>query len=85
MRFVLIGLVLGLFTEFVFRLIATANPKAFLSAVFLYPVILTLAYAAHKFIDRVISSQWRGDVLHYLASGFCGLGGQPEQTFGLRE
>ncbi len=74
LRFVAIGLVLGLFTEIVFRLIATVNPKAFLAAVFLYPVILTLAYAAHKLIGRVISPQWRGDVLHYLACGLCGLG-----------
>ena len=62
-----------MFTEVVFRLIATVNTKAFLSAVFLYPVILTLSYAAHKFVNRLIASQWRGDVLHYLASGLFGL------------
>lgn len=74
LRFVSVGLILGLFTEVVFRLIATVNPKAFIAAVFLYPVILTLAYAAHKIVDRLVASQWRGDVLHYLACGLCGLG-----------
>jgi len=71
LRFVAIGLVLGLFTEFMFRIIAADNHKAFISAVFLYPVILTLAYAAHKLLDRLISNQWKGDILHYLASGIC--------------
>lgn len=74
LRFLSIGLVLGLFTEFIFRIVATSNPKAFVSAVFFYPLILTFAFAAHKLVNRVVVSQWGGDITHYLLCGICGLG-----------
>ena len=74
LRFLVIGLVLGLFTEFQLKLIARVNTSAFISALFLYPVILTVSHAAHKFIDRRILSQWKGDILHYMAAGIGGLG-----------
>ncbi len=73
-RFLSIGLVLGLYTEFIFRVIATSNHKAFGFAVIFYPVILTLAYIANKVINSWSASQWSGDVAHYLVSGICGLG-----------
>ena len=74
LRFLIIGLVLGLYTEVQFKLIARVNVQAFLSALFLYPVILTVAYAAQKFIDRLGISPWKADVLYYMAAGIGGLG-----------
>ena len=70
----LIGLVLGLFTEVQLKLIARSHPSAFLSALFIYPVILTVSYGLHNFIDRQISSRWKGDILHYMIVGIGGLG-----------
>jgi hypothetical protein len=72
-RFLLTGLILGLFTEFEFKLVAGIKPHTFMIAVLCYPVIVSLAYAGSRFLDRVVSSTWKGDVLHYLASGLGGL------------
>ena len=73
LRFLVIGLVLGLYTEVQFKLIARVNVQAFLSALVLYPVILTVAYAAQKYIDRIRISSWKADVLCYMAAGIGGL------------
>ena len=73
LRFLLIGLVLGLFTEIELKLIAGIKPSAFIVAVFAYPVIVSLSYMASKFIDRFVSSTWRGDMLHYVVAGLGGL------------
>ena len=68
------GLVLGLYTEVQFKLLARINVQAFLSALVLYPVILTVAYVAQKYIDRLSLSPWKADVLCYMAAGIGGLG-----------
>jgi len=73
LRFLLIGLVLGLFTEIELKLIAGIKPSAFIVAVFVYPVIVSLSYLASTFIDRLVSSTWRGDILHYVGAGLGGL------------
>jgi len=73
LRFLLIGLVLGLFTEIELKLIAGIKPSAFIVAVFAYPVIVSLSYMASRFIDRLVSSTWRADVLHYVGAGLGGL------------
>lgn len=73
LRFLLIGLVLGLFTEIELKLIAGIKPSAFIVAVFVYPVLVSLSYMASKFIDRLVSSTWRGDLLHYGGAGLGGL------------
>ena len=73
LRFLLAGLTLGLFTEIEFKLVAGINPRSFIIAVFCYPVIVSLAYLGSRFLDRVVSSTWKGDVLHYIASGLGGL------------
>jgi len=72
-QFLLIGLVLGLFTEVQLKLVAGINPPAFIVAMVVYPVLLTLSYAVSRFIDRSISTTWKGDVLHYITVGFGGL------------
>lgn len=73
LRFVAIGLILGLFTEVQLKLVAGVNPPAFLGALFFYPIILTAAYGVHRLIERWFASTWNGDVVHYLASGIGGL------------
>lgn len=73
LQFVLIGLVLGLFTEVQLKLIAGINPPAFLVAVFVYPVLVTASFAFSRLLDRLISSTWRGDLLHYAGTGLGGL------------
>lgn len=73
-RFVLIGLVLGLYTEVQFKLIAGIMPSTFIVTVFVYPVIVTLSYVGRRLIDRLILSTWKGDILHYMAAGLGGLG-----------
>ena len=69
LRFVCIGLLLGLATEAEFKLVAGINPRAFIVTRFAYPVILTLSYLGHRVVNRCLRSVWRGDVLHYAASG----------------
>lgn len=73
LQFLLIGLVLGLFTEVQLKLVAGINPPAFIVALFAYPVIVTVSYAGSRLLDRFVSSTWRGDVLHYAVAGFGGL------------
>lgn len=72
-RFLAIGLVLGLFTEVQLKLIAGINPPAFIIAVIVYPLVLTLFYAISNWIDRRMSSVWKGDLLHYAVVGVFGL------------
>lgn len=72
-RFLAIGLVLGLFTEFVLKVMAGIKPSGFVIAVFAYPVLVSFAYAASQLVDRVVASRWRGDLLHYAGSGLGGL------------
>lgn len=62
-----------MFTEVQLKLIAGINPPAFVIAVFVYPVVLTLFYVISNWIDRRISSVWKGDMLHYSIVGFIGL------------
>ena len=72
-NFLLIGLILGLFTELQLKLVARINPPAFIIAIVGYPVLLTISYAVSRLIDRSISTTWKGDVLHYAIVGFGGL------------
>ena len=74
LRFLVIGLVLSLYTEIQFKLLARVNVQAFLSALLLYPAILAVAYAAHKYFDRLRVSPWKADILYYLAAGMGGMG-----------
>ncbi len=73
LQFLLVGLILGLFTEAELKLVAGIKPSGFIIAVFAYPVIMTLSYAGSRLLDRLVSSTWRADILHYLAAGFGGL------------
>ena len=73
LRFVLIGLVLGLNAEVQLKLIAGIKPSGFVVALFAYPVILSLSYFFSKAVDRLVSSAWKGDVCHYLVVGLFGL------------
>ena len=68
-----IGLILGLFTEAQLKLVAGINPSAFGIVLIAYPILITLSYTVSKFIDRRVSSTWKGDVLHYLFAGIGGL------------
>lgn len=72
LRFLFTGLVLGLYTEVLLKLIAGANPSAFAGALLGYPVILTLSFGAGRVIDRVIGSPRGADLIHY---ALCGIGG----------
>ncbi len=72
-RFLLAGLVLGLFTEAELKLVAGIKPAGFVVAVFAYPVLVSLAYAGSKWIDRVVASRWIGDLIHYVGSAVVGL------------
>ena len=72
-RFLWTGLILGLFTEAELKLIAGVKPSGFVIALFAYPVLISLAYAASRLVDRVVSSTWRADLLHYVGSGLGGL------------
>ncbi len=72
-RFLFIGLILGLHTEIQFKLIAGIKPAGFIIAVFAYPVIISLSYLASRWIDRLVESSWKGDLIHYFASGVFGL------------
>lgn len=72
-RFLLIGLVLGLFTEIQLKLIAGINPPAFIIALAAYPVFVSLSYAISNWIDRRAWTVWKGDMVHYAIVGFIGL------------
>jgi hypothetical protein len=72
-RFLAIGLVLGLYTEVLLKLVAGIKPAAFIVALFIYPVIVTLSFAASRIIDRSITALWKADLMHYLATGVGGL------------
>lgn len=73
LKFLLVGLVLGLLTEVQLKLIAGINPPAFIVAVFAYPVLVTLSYAGSRAINQLVSSTWTGDLLHYMIAGIGGL------------
>ena len=73
LRFLAVGLVLGLFTEAQLKLVAGINPPALLIALVVYPVLLSLSYALSVALDRLVSSTWRGDLLHYGPVGVFGL------------
>ena len=72
-RFLAVGLILGLFTEAELKLVAGINPPAFLIALAAYPLLLSLFYGLSRAIDRLVASRWRGDLLHYGLVGFFGL------------
>lgn len=72
LHFVGIGLALGLFTEFVLRLVAGVNPPAFGAALLFYPAILTAAYALHRLLSRGPPRRW-ADLAHYFGCGLAGL------------
>ena len=93
LHFLLIGLLLGLFTEVQLKLVAGINPPAFLIALAAYPVILSLFYVLSRLIDRWVATGWNGDLLHYALAGFGGLavewtllgnGGRPTISFAFR-
>ncbi len=73
LKFMGIGLVLGLFIEAELKLVAGIKPKGFIVALIAYPILLTLFYAMSRLIDRFISSTWRGDILQYLLVGLIGI------------
>jgi len=73
LRFLVVGLILGLFTEIELKLVAGIKPSAFVPALFLYPIIVSMAFVASRFIDRAVSSRWKGDLLHYIGAGIAGL------------
>ncbi len=72
-RFLAVGLTLGLFTEFVLKLVARAKPSGFVIVVIAYPIIVSFAYAASRLIDHIVASRWIGDMLHYAGSGIGGM------------
>lgn len=72
-RFLTAGLILGLFTEFLLRIVAGIKPEAFGLAVVFYPVFLTLAFFASRVLDRRIPDAWKADIAHYVLSGLGGL------------
>lgn len=73
LKFLRVGLLLSLFTEFELKIVAGLKPQAFIAAVIAYPVILSGVYWFSRSLDRWVSSLWKADVLHYLAGGFGGL------------
>ncbi len=73
LRFLGVGLILGLFTEFTLKIVAGIKPSTFIHAVFAYPWIVSMAYVASRLVDRVVDSRWRGDLLHYVGVGIGGL------------
>lgn len=73
LRFLLIGLVLGLLTEAELKLVAGIKPASFPITMAAYPVIITLFYGLSRLLDRVVPSVWIGDLLHYAATGIGGL------------
>lgn len=73
LRFLGVGLVLGLFTEIELKLVAGVKPSTFVPALFLYPIIVSISFGVSRFLDRITSSRWKGDVLHYFGSGIAGL------------
>ena len=73
LRFVGIGMVLGLFSEAELKLVAGINPRAFGITLIAYPVILTVGYGAHKLTDQLVRWRWLADLVFYLASGVVGL------------
>jgi hypothetical protein len=73
LKYLALGLVLGLFAEAQLKLVAGLKPEGFLPAVLLYPVILTAFFGIQKGIDRIVPSRWAGDLLFYGTAGFGGL------------
>ena len=73
LRFLAIGLVLGLFTEAELKLVAGLKTSAFLVTLLAYPVLVSLFYGLSRALDRLVSSSWRGDLLHYGLVGVFGL------------
>ena len=72
-RFLGVGLVLGLFTEAQLKLIAGVKPQGCIIAVFAYPVIVTVSYFVSRWLDRCRLSTWGADLWHYAATGLAGL------------
>lgn len=72
-RFLLFGLLLGLFTEAELKLVAGIKPQAFWIALAAYPVIVSLAYGLSRLLDRLIAARWRADLVHYALVGIGGL------------
>ena len=73
LRFLAVGLILGLFTEIELKLVAGIKPSSFVPALFLYPIIVSMAFLTSRFLDRAVSSPWKGDLLHYVGAGLAGL------------
>lgn len=72
--FLLIGLILGLFTEVQLKLVAGIKPESFVIALAAYPVFITLFYGLSRLIDRWVAKSWPGDLAHYALAGVGGLG-----------
>lgn len=73
LRFLLLGLILGLFTEIQLKLVAGTNPGSFGIVLVAYPVIITFFYAISRLIDNLSTSRWTADLMHYLFVGLFGL------------
>jgi hypothetical protein len=54
-------------------LLGRFNPQALAAAVFLYPIILSLAWVGQRLIDRWIHRRLTADITCYFASGVTGL------------
>ena len=72
-KFIVIGAILGLFTEFVFKILAKGNYQVFMTAVTMYPFVIALSYALHRFLDRRVKSRQKADFFHYFMVGTGGL------------
>ena len=72
-RFLGTGLVLGLLTEFEFKIVAGLKPATFLIVLVAYPIFLALAFGFSGLLDRLLPSRWLADLTHYFGCGVAGL------------
>ena len=73
LRFVAVGYIFALGVEIQYRLLGRFNPQALAAAIFLYPIILSLAWLGERLIDRWIRRQLTADIVCYFACGVTGL------------
>ncbi|MGH1362173.1 MAG: hypothetical protein ACRBF0_01365 [Calditrichia bacterium] len=73
LRFLVVGLILGLFLEAELKLVAGIRPATFVYTLFAYPIIISLSYLGSRLLDRIFSSRWKGDIIHYAGTAFFGL------------
>lgn len=73
LHFLLAGMVLGLFTEALFKLAAGIHPEAFPITLVVYPILLTVAYLGGGLVNRFVESTLRADLITYFGAGIIGL------------